>query len=378
MKEAREKIYVTKPYLPPLSQYIGYLKRIWETRWLTNDGQFVRELEKELNNYLGVNNLLYVANGTLALQLAIKSLGLRGEIITTPFSFVATTNSIIWENCKPVFVDIDPNDFCIDPAKIEQAITKDTRAILAVHVYGFPCDVEAIKKIAKKYHLKVIYDAAHAFGVKLNGESILNWGDVSTLSLHATKLFHTAEGGAVITRDSRVAAKIKSLREFGYEGDEITAAGINAKNSEFHAALGLCNLKAADNLIEQRRRLVQAYSKLLRNTELQLPVYKKDVVYNYAYYPVVFRSERELLLVKKELEKNDIYPRRYFYPALNRLDYVPLRQCPTAESVSKRVLCLPLYHDLRMESILRITGIISGVLTNRKEVKLKWRQAVPV
>jgi dTDP-4-amino-4,6-dideoxygalactose transaminase len=293
-------IPVTKPFLPPIQEYEQYLKDIWKRNWLTNNGPLVNELELKLKEFLGLKHLLFVTNGTIALQLAIKALGLNGKIITTPFSYVATTSSIVWEGCEPVFVDIDRETCNIDPRKIEEAITSDTVAILATHVYGNPCDVEAIDKIARAKNLKVIYDGAHAFGVKVNGRSIFEYGDISTCSFHATKLFHTVEGGAIVTRDPDLLKKMAYLRNFGHDGPERFAElGINAKNSELHAAMGLVNLKYVDQIIATRKDLSNHYDHFLKTFQGVKPKIAEDIVYNYAYYPLIFNSEKLLLGVQE-------------------------------------------------------------------------------
>ncbi|MBS1656802.1 MAG: DegT/DnrJ/EryC1/StrS family aminotransferase [Bacteroidetes bacterium] len=358
-------INVTKTYLPPIEEYYDYLKKIWEHGWVTNNGPLVQELEQKLKDYLGVKHLIFCSNGTIALQIAIKALGLKREIITTPFSYVATVNSILWENCTPVFVDIDPNTLCIDANKIEEAITENTEAILAVHVYGIPCDVKGIGSIAAKQKLKVIYDGAHAFGVKLNGTSVFNFGDVSTCSFHATKLFHTVEGGAIITNDDELAQKIIHHRQFGHSGDDYFCLGVNGKNSEMHAAMGLCNLPKVDWLIKKRKEIFMWYTRLLagsRNKTLEIPA---GVEYNYAYFPAIFSSEREMLAMRKELENDGVFTRRYFFPSLNSLPHYKGSTCPVSEDVSRRVLSLPLSHDLTYEEVERIcSSVTSQVLTN--------------
>jgi len=291
-------IPVSKPFMPPIDEYNLLIAELWETKWLTNNGVYVRELEQRLETYLQVPSLHFVSNGTLALQLALQALDIKGEVITTPFSFVATTTAIIWENCEPVFVDIDPSTLCIDTDKIEAAITKKTTAILATHVYGIPCDVEKINEIAKKYDLKVIYDAAHAFGVQYKGKSLLKFGDFSTLSFHATKLFHTVEGGAVVNNvGHKLDSKLQLLRSFGFKGDDYIMAGINAKNSEFHAAMGLCNIKYIDKIISERKKITEIYDEVLSKI-VKRPIIPDDVQYNYAYYPIIFENEQELLEVK--------------------------------------------------------------------------------
>ncbi len=354
-------INVTKSYLPAFEDYTTYLREIWERNWLTNNGPLVVALEQQLKAYLGVKHLFFVANGTIALQVGIKALDLKGEIITTPFSYVATTSSIVWEGSTPVFVDIDKDTLCLDPTLIEAAITPQTVAILATHVYGNPCDIEAIAQIAAKHNLKVLYDAAHAFGVKLNGESILTSGDLSTLSFHATKLFHTVEGGCIVTNDDALAFKIAYMINFGHNGTEaFFGLGINGKNSEFHAAMGLCVLPQVGNLIDKRARLSNLYSSLLCDADVMRPVTGEHVLYNYAYYPVIFPTTEKMLTVLAALNAQDIFPRRYFFPALNALNYVTYMPTPIATSVAARVLCLPLYHDLDEASVHLIAGIIKS------------------
>ena len=262
-------IPVTKPFLPPAEEYEAYLKGIWKRNWLTNMGPLASQLEMELKDFLEVSHLLFVTNGTIALQMAIKALNLSGEIITTPFSFVATTSSIVWENCTPIFVDIEPSTLNIDAEKIESAITEKTSAILATHVYGNPCDVEKIEKIAKKHNLKVIYDGAHAFGVKINGKSIFEYGDISTCSLHATKLYHSIEGGLLITKDPILLKKLAYIRNFGFDGPvNFAELGINGKNSEFHAAMGLANLKYIEHIHKKRKEITKRYDEKLKNFSL--------------------------------------------------------------------------------------------------------------
>ena len=335
-------INVTKSFLPPLEEYTEYLKGIWERGHLTNHGPLVNELEEKIKDYLGVKHFFFINNGTVALQIAIKALGVKGEVITTPFSYVATTSSVMWEECTPVFADIDPQNFTLDPSKIEAAITANTTAILATHVYGIPCHVEAIKAIAEKHGLKVIYDAAHAFGVKFGETSVLNYGDIATLSFHATKLFHTVEGGGMVTNDDTIAHKIAYMRNFGHKGqEEFWGMGINGKNSEFHAAMGLCVFPHMSAIISRRKELSELYDQLLAGLGSSL---------------------RQLLTVKDNLNAAYIYPRRYFYPSLNMLPYIPKTEMPVSEDISRRVLCLPLYHDLAEESVKRICSIISEVL----------------
>lgn len=351
-------IQVTKPYLPPLDLYNTYLQGVWERQWLTNHGPLVQELEEKLKKYLGVRHLLFVNNGTVALQIALKALAVKGEVITTPFSYVATTNTILWENCKPVFADIKNSDFNIDPDAIEPLITEDTVAILATHVYGNPCDVDAIGKIAARHKLKVIYDGAHAFGAVFNNKPVLAYGDIATCSFHATKIFHTVEGGAIITNDDELAGKMILYRQFGHIGDEHFSIGINGKNSELHAAMGLCLLPLIDEFIAARKNTTEQYNCLLQELSLQRPEPLSGTTYNYSYYPVLLDTEDLLLQIKTLLAENGIITRRYFYPSLNNLPQYSGEPCPVSESVCSRVLALPLYYGLPQDDVLRICNLI--------------------
>lgn len=352
-------INVTQTYLPPLEEYVEYLKKIWESGQVTNNGPFLRELEQKLKDYLQVEHLFLTSNGTVALQIAIRAAGLRKKVITTPFSYVATTGSLLWEYCIPVFVDIDPHDYCIDTSKIEAVIDEDTEAILAVHVYGYACNVEVIEDIARRHGLKVIYDAAHAFGSRLNGKALASYGDVSTLSFHATKLFHTIEGGAIVTNDDELANSIRLLRAFGHIGDEHFTLGINGKNSEFHAAMGLCLLPRIEEFIELRSKLSIAYENLLQDLPITRPINTDSrLSYNHAYYPVIFNTEATLIACTTALQNNNIFPRRYFFPVLNQLPYLTGEACPIAESIASRVLCLPLSHKVDFETQNQIAAII--------------------
>lgn len=298
--------------------------------------------------------------------MAIKALNITGEVITTPFSFVATTSSIVWEGCTPVFVDICPQSLCIDADKIEAAITENTEAILATHVYGNPCDVVKIEAIAKKHHLKVIYDAAHAFGVKVNGKSIFEYGDISTCSLHSTKLYHSVEGGLVVTKDSELLKKLAYIRNFGISGfDSFSELGLNGKNSEFHAAMGLANLKYTEAIHNKRKALSQCYDDKLKNLKATKIKWHKEATENYAYYPILLESEELLLKIKKELDTCEIFTRRYFYPSLaSSLPYLPKLELPITEDISRRVLCLPLYFDLTEEEINYISRLILRIQNN--------------
>jgi len=352
-------ILVTKPFLPPSHEYQVYLEGIWQRNHLTNNGPLVLELEKKLMEYLGMPNLLYLSNGTIAIQIAIKALGLKGEIITTPFSYVATTSSIVWEGCTPVFADINPTTFNLDPARIEEAITPRTSAILATHVYGNPCDVEAIDTIAKRHNLKVIYDAAHGFGTKYKGKSIYCYGDVSTASFHATKLFHTIEGGAVFTHDPDLLKRMDYMRNFGHDGPEkFNGVGINGKNSEFHAAMGLVNLNYVDQILQVRKDQSVRYDQLLKDLPLQRLNLQPGAEFNYAYYPVIFRSEDILLKAKAALEQHDISSRRYFYPSLSGLNYVKSKPLTVADDIARRILCLPIYHSLTCDEQKKVADTL--------------------
>jgi dTDP-4-amino-4,6-dideoxygalactose transaminase len=351
-------INVTKSYLPPLSEYVHYLEGIWERSWLTNNGPLVQELESKLSDELDGSQVQFTSNGTIALQIAIKALGLTGEIITTPFSYVATTTAILWENCEPIFVDIEDRTFCIDADKIEAAITPRTSAILATHVYGFPCDVHKIQEIAQRYNLKVIYDGAHAFGVKFHGRSLLAYGDISTCSFHATKLFHTSEGGAIVTQDLALSEKIWLYKSFGHRGDDYFTLGVNGKNSEFHAAMGLCNLPKIPGFIEARRKLAGLYRQELDGLPLQFPVMPAGLDYNYAYFPIVLDNEENMFKVKEALAAKEINTRRYFYPSLNLLPYHTGASCPISEDIALRVLSLPFYQQLEEEEVRQICQII--------------------
>ena len=355
-------INVTKSYLPPLEEYTKLIESIWKNSQLTNRGPLVQRLENEICKKFSLNNLLFVSNGTIAIQFAIKALNIKGEVITTPFSYVATTNSLLWEGCTPVFCDITKDTLCIDPDKIESLITPNTSAILATHVFGIPCDVEAIQKIATKHNLKVIYDGAHAFGVKHNDKNILDFGDVSTCSFHATKLFHTIEGGSVTAKDPEVLKLMTLYHSFGHIGDDYYTQGINGKNCEFHAAMGLCNLPKLDELISERKKHSEHYTSLLSDKIISRPSIPENTFYNYAYYPVIFKDETKLIKAKNVLFNNGINTRRYFYPSLNNLPFLTeYYSCPVSEDISKRVLCLPLYHDLEKENIEKICTIINSL-----------------
>jgi len=354
----KENINVTKTFLPNQEEYNAILKFAWDNSWITNRGNLVRQLESDIKSKFNISNIIATTNGTLPLQIAIKALGLKGEVITTPFSYVATTSSIVWEGCTPVFADIDAETLNIDPSKIEEKITKKTSAILATHVFGNPCDIDSIEVIAKKHGLKVIYDAAHCFGVSYKGKSIFEYGDVSTCSFHATKIFHTGEGGALFTSDKELHNKLFYHHNFGHNGPEnFEGKGINAKMSELQAAMGLSVLPYFETIRNKRKLVYELYVKLLKN-KVQFQKITPNILYNHSYMPVVFKSEEELLSIQKQLNDENIYPRRYFYPSLNTLEYVKGGEMNASESVSKRIMCLPLYYDLLEKDVNRIADII--------------------
>ena len=352
-------IYITRPYLPPKEEYLKRVSAIFDRDVLTNQGPEVHELEERMHAFLGVKHFQYVTNGTVALQLALRALNItEGEVITTPFSYVATTSSILWERCTPVFVDIEPDNFTLDPAKIEAAITPRTKAIMPVHVFGYACDVENIELVAKKHGIKVIYDAAHSFAARYKGKALCSYGDISTLSFHATKLFHTIEGGACIINDAEVDKRLDLIKRFGHIGDEHYVLGINAKQDEFNAAMGNAILGHLDNILAERKRLSELYDSMLAG-KLRRPAVQKDLEYNYAYYPVVFESEQELLAAFERLHELDVFPRRYFYPSLNTLPYVKdAGSCPVSEDISVRIACLPLFVGLKEEMVRKICEVL--------------------
>lgn len=352
-------INVTKTFLPPQEEYNAILKKAWDKTWITNRGELVKELEQKLKEYLSVKHITVTNNGTVPLQIAIKMLGLSGEIITTPFSYVASTASIVWENCQPVFVDIDPEYLTIDETKIEAAVTDKTTAILATHVFGNPCDIEAIDTIAKRHNLKVIYDAAHCFGVNYKGQSIFNYGDVSTCSFHATKLFHTGEGGAMFCENDELNKKLFDGHNFGHKGQlAFNGLGINGKMSELQAAMGLAILPYLDEILGARKRVVDFYDSYLQNSFICKLKIRENTIWNYSYYPVVFDSEKRLIKVLDQLNANHIFPRRYFYPSLNTIDYTKGKSMPVSESISQRILCLPLYAGLSKQNLNNIVESI--------------------
>jgi dTDP-4-amino-4,6-dideoxygalactose transaminase len=340
-------INVTKTYLPNKEKYKQYVDEIYANGWVTNNGPLVQRLEKRLAEYLGVKNIILVSNGTVALEIAYRTLGLNGFVITTPFSFVATTSSLVTNGLLPIFADINPNTFNIDPNNIKTSITKNTSAILGVHVFGNACEVETIELIAKQHDLKVIYDAAHAFDVRYKEQSLLNYGDISTLSFHATKLFHTIEGGALIINDDELVQKARYLINFGIENAEsIPELGTNAKMNEFEAAMGLCVLDHLEQIKQSRKTILETYRSEFREL-VQFQIQNENATENYSYFPVVLESEEHLKRVEKALNEQQIFPRRYFYPSLDTLNYIePKQYCQHSRDIASRILCLPVFAEL--------------------------------
>lgn len=365
-----ERITVTSPLLPNLDEFNSMLKEIWASKWITNNGQFHKQLEKALAEYLNVPYISLFTNGTLPLLTALQALRITGEVITTPYSFVATTHSIWWNGCKPVFVDIEESTCGIDPEKIEAAITPKTTAIMPVHCYGKPVNMDAIQAIADKYGLKVIYDAAHAFGVEVNGESVLNRGDMSTLSFHATKVYNTLEGGALIVKDEATKKRIDYLKNFGFAGEtEVVAPGINSKVDEVRAAYGLLNLKQVDEAIEKRHQVAIKYRTALRNIPgIRFFDDMPGVRHNYSYFPIFINSEeygktRDQLYY--EMKEKNVLGRRYFYPLISTFSTyrglpsaVP-ENLPVATKLANEVICLPMHHDLSNDDISRVIELVA-------------------
>ncbi len=360
MGNSNKPKYVSVPALAPIGEFTGILRQAWDSRVLTHNGPLVQLLEKKVDQYLGVRNTVVVTNGTIALQLAIRALDLTGEIITTPFTWVATASAIKWENCTPVFVDIEKDTFNIDPEKIEAAITSKTSAIMPVHVFSNPVNIDRIEQIAKKHKLKIIYDAAHAFGVSYDGKPVMEYGDISCTSFHATKIFNSGEGGACFSPDSEVTRRLKRLRFFGHNDQkEIVEDGLNGKMTEVHAAVGLANLPYQDAVAEKRKRIFEIYFNKLNKLEgVSFQKFKPDE-YNCSYLPLLFPSEKICIDVMEELFKSNAFPRRYFYPSLNTVkavgEYIPM---PVSEDVSKRILCLPSNNDLSFEDVEQLADFI--------------------
>jgi dTDP-4-amino-4,6-dideoxygalactose transaminase len=358
-------INVTKTFLPPIDEYTAQIQRVYDNEWLTNRGELVRELEDKLTTYLELENskILVTNNGTIPLQIALKLLGKGGEIITTPFSYVATTAAIVWENCTPVFVDIHPEYLTIDESKIEAAITNKTTCILATHVFGNACNIEEIERIAKKHNLKVIYDAAHCFGVQYKGKSIFEYGDISTCSFHATKLFHTGEGGAVFCKDPDLFHQIFYSHNFGHNGPvDFFGLGINGKISELHAAMGLAVFPHLSEILKGRKKIADFYDRHLDFTKLSKLKLREGTIWNYSYYPVVFESEEKLLVAQKALNEAQIFPRRYFYPSLNTVNYVTNVNMEISENIASSVMCLPLYPTLEITDLQKVIHFTNAAI----------------
>jgi dTDP-4-amino-4,6-dideoxygalactose transaminase len=355
-------INVTKTFFPPIEEYHAQLQRIWDNQWLTNRGALLVELEEKITHHLALqeSKMIIMNNGTIPIQIALKLLAKGGEVITTPFSYVATTAAIVWENCTPVFVDIHPEYLTIDETKIEAAITPKTTCILATHVFGNPCNIEAIERIASKYKLKVIYDAAHCFGVTYKGKSIFEYGDVSTCSFHATKLFHTGEGGALFTKDLELFHQCFYSHNFGHNGPtEFFGLGINGKISELQAAMGLAVLPHMDEIYIGRKTVVDYYNEHLNWSKLTPLQLREGTIWNFSYFSVLFESEEALLLTQQNLNKVQIFPRRYFYPSLNTVCYINSRKLEISENVASRILCLPLFKELKMEITKNIINVVN-------------------
>jgi dTDP-4-amino-4,6-dideoxygalactose transaminase len=355
-------IPVTKSFLPPIEEYMSFVQRAYDNAWLTNRGELVKELEQKLADYLELeeSKIICMNNGTIPLQIALKLLGDGGEVITTPFSYIATTSVIVWENCTPVFVDIDPDYLTIDETKIEAAITDKTTCILATHVFGNPCNIEEIDRIAKKYNLKVIYDAAHCFGVKYKGKSIFEYGDVSTCSFHATKLFHTGEGGALFTKDPDLFHKSYYSHNFGHNGTlDFYGLGINGKISELQASMGLTLFPYLETILDERKQIVDFYNQNLDMSKIKPNKLREGVQWNYSYFPLIFQDEATLLQVLKALNEEDIYPRRYFYPSLNKINYLNGKNMIVSEEISSKILCLPLYFGIKKHDLEHIVKTIN-------------------
>lgn len=360
-----DPVYITRSIVPNFQEYCSYLEQILSTRHITNDGTFLRKLEKDLAARLRVSHIALCSNGTMALQVALHAAGMAGKrVFTTPFSFVGTVSALLWTGCTPVFVDIDEETLCMDPQRLADALDADSGGILPVHIYGNICDVESLGKLGTDAGLPILYDAAQAFGSEYQGRSVMDYGDLAACSFHATKVFHTGEGGAVIAHTDEALQVLKLLRAGGHIDDTHIRLGVNAKLSELHAAMGLCLLgKVADN-IAGRKAASAIYDALLPERGLRRPKLQPGLTYNYAYYPVIFDTENLLLRVVTALQREQIFPRRYFFPALNTLPYLPLRDqsCPVAESLASRTLCLPLYAELDEWTIETIARIIKNLV----------------
>ena len=354
-------IKVVRPFLPPKKKLFSLFNDIYKRNELTNNGKYVRELEDKLQNRFNIKNVILVANGTIGLQIAIRALGVTGEVITSPFSFIATTSSILWEKAKPIYADIDIDTYNINPREVSKKVSSKTSAILPVHVFGNPCDIENINKIAKKRNLKVIYDASHCFDINFKNRSIFEFGDCSVASFHATKVFHTIEGGAIFTNNSQIANKIRSIINFGMKNKIITDIGTNAKMNEFEAAMGLSIFDSAQKAKNKRKLLYANYKNALKNS-FQLQKWDQFTNNNFSYFPIVFKLKKNLKKTLKVLNENNIFPRRYFYPSLNQLKFHDLPQtCKNSKYIADRILCLPLYYDLKISDQRKIINLILSI-----------------
>jgi dTDP-4-amino-4,6-dideoxygalactose transaminase len=369
LPSALSPITVTRPTLPPFEEYVDLVRGIWSRHQLTNAGPLVIELEHRLAEYLGVRHCLFVTNGTIALQLAYRALDLRGEVVTTPFSYVATTSSLVWEGNAPVFADIEPDTLTLSAERAEAAITPRTSAIVATHVYGNACDVHALGELARRRGLRLVYDAAHAFGTSLDGHTLAAYGDVATLSFHATKLFHTVEGGAVVTNDDEIARRVAYLRNFGHDGQEaFQGIGINGKNSELHAAMGLCLLPRMNDIVAERRALSQRYDEHFAalGEAVRRPLLRASLAYNYAYYAVLLANEETVANVQRRCAEAGVLTRRYFYPSLSgALSYVPAAEVPVALDAASRVLCLPLFTGMTHAELDYVASLVLATLAGQ-------------
>ncbi|MEM1083903.1 MAG: DegT/DnrJ/EryC1/StrS family aminotransferase [Verrucomicrobiota bacterium] len=356
-------VHVTEPFLPPLEEYTRLLGEIWERGWVTNHGPVLQQLERGLAEHLELDSrVICIANGGLGLQIALKALGVRGEVVTTPFSYIATASCPLWDGCSVKYADIDEETLTLDVAAVESTITADTEAILATHVFGNPCDVEAFRDLGEKHGIPVVYDAAHAFGVRYAGESVLRWGNASMVSTHATKFFNTIEGGFVCSMNPEIEKKMEWMRRFGHDGPyEFHGVGLNAKLSELHAAVGILNLQRIQSIIEVRKKATELYDELLAGSDSVAfaMTIREGAEWNYAYYPVLYRSEAELVQAIERFGKVGIYPRRYFWPTLERaLGTGDGSDTPIAKDVSDRILCLPLSASITNETIERVVSLV--------------------
>ena len=358
-------IDVTRPFLPPLNEVNQIFEEIWSRNWLTNNGPVLKKFEISLSNYFKHNDIHLVSSGTIGLQIALKALNIKKTVITTPFSYVATTSSIAWEGCIPKFVDIDPKTLNVDVLSIEKSIDNNTEAILVTHCFGNPCNINEIDKIAKRNNLKVIYDSAQCFGTEYNGKSIFHYGDISVLSLHATKICHMVEGGAIFANVENVGRKVSLMRNFGHDGPEnFNGVGINGKNSEIHSAIGLVNLRYINDILAHRKKQVKLYNRLLNDDAIStIELTKGTTNYNFSYFPIILKDEDTLLNVMNTLKINNIGSRRYFYPSLSKLNYIKSKNVtPISDDISRRILCLPLYHTLsKVEQKLIIQSILKAL-----------------